>query len=134
MARARDVRSSARRAVMTRPRRAAISRLLSVTCGCFAVYGTSVYPDATFSLRLSFGAIAGWSERGVDVNPVTVIGGAFERHTGAFPFELPTSWLKAQKSLDPTTPMNFATTNDIIGGNSGSPVVNKDGEVVGLSG
>lgn len=98
----------------------------------FAVYGTSVYPDATFSLRLSFGAIAGWSERGVDVNPVTVIGGAYERHTGAYPFDLPASWLKAQKSLDPTTPMNFATTNDIIGGNSGSPVVNKDGEVVGL--
>jgi hypothetical protein len=98
----------------------------------FAVYGTSVYPDATFTLRLSFGTIAGWKERGVDVNPITVVGGAFERHTGADPFKLPTSWLKAQKALTMTTPMNMATTNDIIGGNSGSPVVNKDGHVIGL--
>ena len=98
----------------------------------FAVYGTSVYPDATFTLRLSFGSIAGWKERSVDINPVTVVGGAFDRHTGAYPFNLPASWLKAHKTLDLTTPMNFATTNDIIGGNSGSPVVNKDAEVVGL--
>ena len=98
----------------------------------FAVYGTSVYPDATFTLRLSYGAIAGWKERGVDVSPITVVGGAFERHTGADPFMLPASWMKAQKSLDSATPMNFATTNDIIGGNSGSPVINTDGHVVGL--
>ena len=98
----------------------------------FAVYGTSVYPDATFTLRLSYGSIAGWKERAVDIAPVTMIGGAFERHTGAFPFNLPASWLKAQQALDLTTPMNFATTNDIIGGNSGSPVVSKDAEVVGL--
>jgi hypothetical protein len=98
----------------------------------FAVYGTSVYPDATFTLRLSYGTIVGWRERDVDVNPVTVIGGAFERHTGSVPFNLPASWLKAQSSLTPSTPMNMSTTNDIIGGNSGSPVVNTDGHVIGL--
>jgi V8-like Glu-specific endopeptidase len=98
----------------------------------FAVYGTSVYPDATFTLRLSFGTIAGWKERGADVNPVTVVGGAFERHTGAKPYDLPASWLKARSALNPSTPMNISTTNDIIGGNSGSPVVNKDGQVIGL--
>jgi hypothetical protein len=98
----------------------------------FAVYGTSVYPDATFTLRLSYGTIAGWREKDVDVNPITVIGGAFERHTGSVPFNLPPSWLKAQSSLNPSTPMNMSTTNDIIGGNSGSPVVNTDGHVVGL--
>lgn len=98
----------------------------------FAVYGTSVYPDATFTLRLSYGTIAGWREKDVDVNPVTVIGGAFERHTGSIPFNLPPSWIKAQSSLTPSTPMNMSTTNDIIGGNSGSPVVNRDGHVIGL--
>jgi hypothetical protein len=98
----------------------------------FAVYGTSIYPDATFTLRLSYGAIEGWKERGSDVNPITVIGGAFERHTGEDPFALPPSWLKAKDKLDLKKPMNICTTNDIIGGNSGSPVVNKAGEVTGL--
>jgi len=98
----------------------------------FAVYGTSVYPDATFTLRLSYGTVAGWKERGADVNPVTTVAGAFERHTGADPFKLPDSWMKAKGALEMSTPMNIATTNDIIGGNSGSPVVNKDGEVIGL--
>jgi len=104
----------------------------TVAAARFAVYGTSVYPDATFTLRLSYGTIAGWKERGTDVNPITVVGGAFERHTGADPFKLPATWLKAQKSLTLSTPMNMSTTNDIIGGNSGSPVVNKDGHVIGL--
>ncbi|MDP2339524.1 MAG: S46 family peptidase [Deltaproteobacteria bacterium] len=98
----------------------------------FDAYGTSLYPDATFTLRLSYGAVEGWKERGTEVNPLTVIAGAFERHTGEDPFKLPASWLKAQKQLDLTKPMNMATTNDIIGGNSGSPVINKDAEVVGL--
>jgi hypothetical protein len=104
----------------------------TVAAARFAVYGTSVYPDATFTLRLSYGTIAGWKERGADVNPITVVGGAFERHTGADPFKLPATWLKTQKSLTLSTPMNMSTTNDIIGGNSGSPVVNKDGHVIGL--
>ena len=98
----------------------------------FDAWGNSTYPDATFTLRLSYGAVEGWKERGADINPMTTIAGAFERHTGEDPFKLPASWLKARSKLDPTKPMNIATTNDIIGGNSGSPVINKDAEVVGL--
>ena len=98
----------------------------------FETLGTSIYPDATFTLRLSYGAVRGWSERGVQVSPFTTIGGAFERHTGEDPFALPKSWLNAKSKLDLSTPLNFATTNDIIGGNSGSPVINKDAQIVGL--
>jgi hypothetical protein len=76
--------------------------------------------------------VQGWKVRGQDVAPFTTIGGAFDRHTGEDPFALPKSWLDAKAKLDATTPMNFVTTNDIIGGNSGSPVINKDLEVVGL--
>jgi hypothetical protein len=98
----------------------------------FKVYGTSTYPDATFTLRISYGTVAGYRQGDKDVAPVTTIGGVFERATGADPFRLPQSWLAAQASLNPRQYFNFATTNDIIGGNSGSPVVNKAGEVVGL--
>jgi hypothetical protein len=100
----------------------------------FALYGTSVYPDATFSPRLSYGTVAGWQEpeSGRRVAPFTTMGGAYERATGAFPFALPQSWLEARGRIDPATRFNMATTNDIIGGNSGSPVVNRQGEVVGL--
>lgn len=98
----------------------------------FEIYGTSVYPDATFTLRLSFGQVRGWVENGHPVPPMTTIGGAFERATGAEPFALPKSWLDARSRLNMQTPFNFCTTNDIIGGNSGSPVINKDAEIVGL--
>lgn len=98
----------------------------------FAVYGSGTYPDATFTLRISYGVTKGWEEKGELVKPFTTIGGAFQRHTGRDPFALPTSWLKAKDKLDLSTPLNFVTTNDIIGGNSGSPVINKAGEVVGL--
>jgi hypothetical protein len=98
----------------------------------FAVYGDGRYPDATFTLRLSYGVVKGWVEGGVPVRPFTTIGGAFERDTGAAPFALPPSWLAAKGRLRPEVPMNFVTTNDIIGGNSGSPVVNQRGEIVVL--
>jgi V8-like Glu-specific endopeptidase len=98
----------------------------------FAVYGDSHYPDATFTLRLSYGTVKGWQEGDHAVAPFTTMGGAFERATGADPFQLPDSWIKAKSRLDLSTPMNVATTNDIIGGNSGSPMVNRKGEVVGL--
>lgn len=98
----------------------------------FAVYGQSIYPDATFTLRLSYGSVKGYQEDGRDVKPITTMAGAFERHTGADPFALPKTWLSAKSKLALETPFNFATTNDIIGGNSGSPMVNKDREVVGL--
>lgn len=98
----------------------------------FAVEGTSAYPDATFTLRLSYGTVKGYEENGKQVKPLTVFAGAYERHTGRDPFALPESWLKAKDKVDMATPFNMATTNDIIGGNSGSPVVDKDLQVVGL--
>lgn len=98
----------------------------------FAVLGTSVYPDATFSLRLSFGTVQGWEEGGKQVEPFTTMGGAFDRHTGADPYALPKSWLEAKNRINLSTPFNLSTSNDIIGGNSGSPMFNKDREIVGL--
>ncbi|MFE8598692.1 S46 family peptidase [Archangium violaceum] len=98
----------------------------------FEVYGTGIYPDATGTLRLSFGSVKGYTEDGKQVDPITAMGNTFDRHTGQEPFALPRSWLAAQKDLTASTPMNFVTTNDIIGGNSGSPVINKDAEIVGL--
>ncbi len=98
----------------------------------FKVYGTSLYPDATFTLRLSYGAVEGWSEAGARVDPFTRLARLYERATGARPFALPQRWIAAKPHLDMTTPVNFSTTNDIVGGNSGSAVVNAKGEVVGL--
>jgi hypothetical protein len=98
----------------------------------FAALGTSVYPDATSTLRLSFGAVKGWDEDGRAVAPITTMGGAFERATGNHPFALPKSWLDAQARLDLATPLNLVTSNDIIGGNSGSPVIDREGKIVGL--
>jgi len=99
----------------------------------FAKYGTSIYPDATFTLRLSFGAMKGWNEKGHDVRPWTELSGAFERATGQPPFRIPESWLAATDRLDMTTRANFITNNDIVGGNSGSPMLNAAGEIIGLA-
>jgi hypothetical protein len=98
----------------------------------FAVQGRTTYPDATFTLRLSYGAVKGWREGTREIEPFTVLAGAFERHTGRDPFALPRSWLDAKGRLDLATRMNFVTTNDVIGGNSGSPVFNRSAEIVGL--
>lgn len=99
----------------------------------FKVYGTSLYPDATFTLRVSYGAVMGWNEPGGErVEPFTYLERLYERATGSFPFALPERWIKAKPRLDMKTPVNFASNNDIVGGNSGSPVVNAKGEVVGL--
>lgn len=98
----------------------------------FAVEGDGTYPDATFTLRLSYGTVKGYVEEGRQVAPFTTIAGTYARHTGADPFALPPSWLKAKPRLRPDVPMNFVTDNDIIGGNSGSPVVNQKGQIVGL--
>lgn len=99
--------------------------------------GDSVYPDATFTLRLAFGTIKGYSAGGKELAPFTTIAGAFEHakaHGNEEPYQLPPSWFKAKESgaLKLDTPLNFVSTADIIGGNSGSPVVNKENEVVGL--
>jgi hypothetical protein len=98
----------------------------------FAKQGTSTYPDATFSLRLSYGEVQGWEEQGRQVAPFTDFAGAFARETGAEPFALPPSWHAARGRLRLDQRLNFVTTNDIIGGNSGSPVINRKGEIVGL--
>jgi Peptidase S46 len=99
----------------------------------FAQLGTGLYPDATFTLRLSYGEVKGWLEQGRAIAPFTNVGGAFRRHTGAAPFALPPAWLAAKDKLDPAQPMNFVTDNDIVGGNSGSPVINREAQIVGLA-
>jgi len=112
------------------PTRAAAERIAKAR---FAVYGTSVDPDATFTLRLSYGTVKGFDNaEGKFVEPYTTIQGLFQRTTGAPPYKLPESWLQAKSSLNLSTPINLSTTNDIIGGNSGSPLIDKDANVVGL--
>jgi DNA-directed RNA polymerase subunit F len=101
----------------------------------FALAGQQIYPDATFTLRLAFGVVRGYREEGVELPPWTTIGGAFEHsklHNDVMPFTLPESWIKAKDQLDLAVPFNFVSTADIIGGNSGSPVVNRAGEFVGI--
>ncbi len=99
----------------------------------FAVYGTRIYPDATFTLRLSYGAMTGWNEKGEAVRPWTELSRAFERATGEPPFKIPNRWLAVKDSLDLSTRANFTTNNDITGGNSGSPMVDAKGDIVGLA-
>jgi hypothetical protein len=98
----------------------------------FARDGTGAYPDATFTLRLSYGEVAGWSEGSRKIAPFTDFAGAFARETGVDPFALPASWHAAKGRLDLAQRFNFVTTNDVIGGNSGSPMINRAGEIVGL--
>lgn len=99
----------------------------------FAAYGDTVYPDATFTLRISYGQVKGWVERGQPVAPVTTLGGAFARATGAEPFQLAKGFVANEAKIDKATPFDFVTTNDIIGGNSGSPVIDRDGTVIGAA-
>jgi len=101
----------------------------------FAQSGFSLPPDATFTLRLSYGAVKGYKEDGKEIPYFTTMGGAFERdaaHANQPPYNLAQSWMNAKSKLDLKTPLNFVSTADIIGGNSGSPTVNKQGEVVGI--
>jgi hypothetical protein len=98
----------------------------------FAIYGTSVYPDATFTLRLNFGSVQGWDENGTAVAPFTQLDRLFDRATGEPPFAIPASWTAARPALDTDTPFNLSTNNDIVGGNSGSPLIDADGRIVGL--
>lgn len=99
----------------------------------FAASGTGVYPDATFTLRLSYGAVNSWNERGTEVPNFTRLDRLYDRTTGSAPFALPQLWLDARAKLDPNTPFNYVTTNDIVGGNSGSPVIDSSGRLVGLA-
>ena len=99
----------------------------------FAILGDSVYPDGTFTLRLSYGRVAGWTRRGKTVVPFTHFSGLYERATGSAPFDLDPRWIAARPRLNPDTIFNLATTNDIIGGNSGSPLLNAKAEVIGTA-
>ncbi len=98
----------------------------------FMVYGTNTYPDATFTLRLNYGTVQGWDEGGATVEPFTHLDRAFERATGASPFKMPDSWMKAKDQLNMNTPFCLTTSNDIVGGNSGSPLIDASGYIVGL--
>jgi hypothetical protein len=98
----------------------------------FALEGKDTYPDATFTLRLSYGAVAAYRENGRTIAPTTNFAGAYAHATGFDPFKLPDSWIQAQKAVDPHANLNFVSTNDIIGGNSGSPVIGRNGEAIGL--
>jgi len=101
----------------------------------FETEGTKLYPDATFTLRLSYGAVQGYMENGKKVVPFTTLGGLYARADSfkqEFPYNLPQRWLDKKSAIDLNTPFNFVSTNDIIGGNSGSPTINQNGELVGL--
>ena len=101
----------------------------------FATQGDAAYPDGTFTLRMSYGQVKGYMEHGKPVTPFTEVRGLFIRgdeHKHKPPYKIVDSWMRARASLDPTTPYNFVSTNDIVGGNSGSPVINVKGELVGL--
>jgi len=101
----------------------------------FLVYGKDAYPDATFTLRLSYGAVDGYPYNGTIAPPFTTFYGLYDRaasFSNQPPFDLTPKEAASRDKLDLSTPLDFVTTNDIIGGNSGSPVVNRDGELVGL--
>jgi len=101
----------------------------------FETEGTKLYPDATFTLRLSYGAVKSYQENGQRVAPFTTLGGLYERATNfkyQFPYNLPPRWMEKKSSVNLNTPFNFVSTDDIIGGNSGSPTINQKAELVGL--
>jgi Peptidase S46 len=101
----------------------------------FDTEGTKLYPDATFTLRLSYGTVKGYMENSRKVTPFTTLGGLYERSASfkaEFPYNLPPRWMEKKSAINLSTPFNFVTTNDIIGGNSGSPTINKNAELIGL--
>ncbi len=108
------------------------SNTTKIAAARFKLEGTSTYPDATFTARLTYGTVKGYVIDGKPIPPFTTYGGAFARQTGAYPFKLPDSWLAARRAIPPDTHLDFASTTDIIGGNSGSPVIDKSGRAVGL--
>src|SRR5206468_601423 len=101
----------------------------------YAIEGDSLYPDATFTLRLTYGVVKGYEEDGKKVPFETTFAGLYERakeHNNKEPFDLPERWEKRKDKLDLKVPFNFVCTADIIGGNSGSPVFNKEEQIVGI--
>ena len=107
----------------------------AIAAARFALEGKGQYPDATFTLRLSYGVVRGYESGGKAISATTTLGGLFERSSemeGRPPFDLPERWMKKRRAINEAVPFNFVSTHDIIGGNSGSPVVNRDGEFVGI--
>ncbi len=101
----------------------------------FAVDGAKAYPDATGTARISYGVVKGYLEDGKKIPPYTYVAGLYERaaqHAGQADYTVAPKWIENKAALNPKTPFNFVSTNDIVGGNSGSAVVNKKGELVGL--
>lgn len=98
-----------------------------------AAYGNTLYPDATFTLRISYGRVQGWNERGTPVPTRTLIAGTYGRATGAEPFDLAPAFVTHRSRIAMNTIYDFVTTNDITGGNSGSPVIDRDGKVIGAA-
>ena len=128
---ARDVRRVLEQQV-DEPMRQAYAKIAKAR---FAIAGTDMYPDATFTLRLAYGVVRGYTELGQQMPPWTTLGGAYRHaddHHNREPFNLPPRWLEGKDRLRLDTPFNFVSTADIIGGNSGSPVVNRRGEFVGI--
>ena len=118
--------------LVTSVRNEAYGRISTAT---FAVTGTGVYPDATFTLRLAAGVVKGWKEGGRDIPDHTKLGGVWKlasERAGEDAYTLPKSWSEARDKIGADVPFNFVSTPDIIGGNSGSPVINREAEVVGL--
>jgi hypothetical protein len=130
-ARARELRTKYDNEVLAVEREAYSKIAQSV----FATQGDAAYPDATFTLRLSYGQVKGYVENGKTIAPFTEIRGLYVRgdeHKQKPPYKIADSWMKARATINPTTPFDFVSTNDIVGGNSGSPVINVKGELVGL--
>jgi hypothetical protein len=111
------------------------SAYAKIAAAKFAKYGEDLYPDATFTLRLSYGAVKGFRQDGKQVAPFTNLAGLYARgkeRGNVYPFEVPKRWVDAKPKLNMNTPFDFVAACDIIGGNSGSPTINRAGEVVGL--
>jgi peptidase S46-like protein len=98
----------------------------------FALYGTSIYPDATFTERLSYGVVEGWTKDGQEIGPFTDVAGLYQHARDYEPLNLEAPWRAARGRLEPSVPMNFVSSNDIVGGNSGSPVIDRNARLVGL--
>ena len=101
--------------------------------GRFAVYGDAVYPDATGTLRLSYGKVEGSNVPGQRFSPFTTFGGLWDRATGAPPFDVAPKLLAARARIDPNTVLDMTVSSDTIGGSSGSPAINAAGEIIGAN-
>jgi Peptidase S46 len=130
-AKAREIRKTFETQI-DEPKRQAYSLLAKAR---YMMDGDKTYPDATFTLRLSYGTVKGFTENGKAIPAYTDFTGLYAKSAeqgNKYPFELPKRWIDKKAKLDLKTPFNFVSTADIIGGNSGSPVINKKGEVVGI--